>query len=72
MNKEIWLFIFFLGLLFFNWPVLEIFRLSLPYYLFSVWVVFIAVTGLLITLKGKKVSQSGNESLTNSGKNRDV
>ncbi len=59
MNKEIWFFIFFLGLLFFNWPVLEIFRLSLPYYLFIAWAIFIAITGLLITLSRKRAVHRG-------------
>lgn len=49
--KEVLLFLFLLGLLLFNWPLLEIFRLSLPLYLFSGWFIFIVVLGLFISLK---------------------
>lgn len=73
LMKEILLFVFFLGVLFFNWPILEIFRLSLPYYFFSVWAIFIAVTGLLMAFSKKgKTPQGGNGAMTNSEKNRDV
>ncbi len=37
-------------MLLFNWPLLDIFSISLPYYLFSVWGLFIVVVGVLITL----------------------
>jgi hypothetical protein len=47
-NKEIWLFLFFLGVLLFNWPFLSIFGGSLPYYLFIMWGVFIAGAGAII------------------------
>ncbi len=49
MSKEIWPFLFFLGLLFFNWPFLEIFSVSLPKYLFGVWALFIIAIALIIT-----------------------
>lgn len=59
-NKELWPFIFLIGALLFNWPFLEIFSLSLPYYLFGIWGIFIIVTGIIITMvrrpgKGKDV-----------------
>lgn len=66
MNKEVWFFIFFLGMLFFNWPVLEIFRLSLPYYFFSAWAIFIAIIFLLINIRKKALS------LRNMVKKKDV
>jgi hypothetical protein len=47
-TKELWFFLFFLGCLLFNWPVLSIFDLSLPLYLFVLWAVFILVIRLLI------------------------
>jgi len=41
MVKDIWLSLFFLGLLLFSWPFMEIFLNTLPFYLFSAWLVFI-------------------------------
>lgn len=55
-NKELWFFIFFFGVLLFNWPFLEIFDLSLPYYLFVVWGAFIIVVGMVI----KKMNKQGS------------
>jgi hypothetical protein len=46
-SKELWPFLFFLGLLFFNWPLLELVGIPLPYYLYTLWAVFILVVGLL-------------------------
>ncbi|MCL5061977.1 MAG: hypothetical protein M1443_02045 [Nitrospirae bacterium] len=40
-NTEIWLFIFILGLLGLNWPLLEIFRIEVVTYLFVFWALFI-------------------------------
>ncbi|HAK87542.1 MAG: hypothetical protein A2077_00355 [Nitrospirae bacterium GWC2_46_6] len=40
-NTEIWLFIFALGLLGLNWPLLEIFHTDAPAYLFVFWLLFI-------------------------------
>lgn len=47
-NKELWPFLFLLGTLLLNWPFLDIFSLSLPYYLFSVWGLFIAAVGIFV------------------------
>ncbi len=47
-NKELWSFLFLIGTLLFNWPLLDIFSLSLPYYLFIVWGLFIVVVSLSI------------------------
>jgi len=47
-SKELWLFLFLIGILLFNWPLLVIFGLSLPYYLFGVWGIFIIVIGISI------------------------
>lgn len=43
MRNEVSLFIFFIGLFAFNWPLLKIFDLSLPVYLFISWLIFITV-----------------------------
>lgn len=48
-NRELWPFLFFLGTLLLNWPFLDIFSLSLPYYLFGVWGLFIIVMGFFIS-----------------------
>ncbi|MBI5212474.1 MAG: hypothetical protein HY957_03765 [Nitrospirae bacterium] len=40
-NTEIWLFIFALGLLGLNWPLLEIFHTDVVTYLFVFWLLFI-------------------------------
>ncbi len=55
-NKELWFFIFLFGVLLFNWPFLEIFDLSLPYYLFIIWAAFIFVVGMVL----KKMSKQGS------------
>lgn len=47
------MFLFFMGMLLFNWPFLRIFSLSLPYYLFITWGAFIFATGILISIKQK-------------------
>jgi hypothetical protein len=49
-SKELLPFLFLIGMLLFNWPFLDIFSISLPYYLFSVWGLFIVVVGVLITI----------------------
>jgi len=53
-NKEQWAFLFALGTLLFNWPLLDIFSLSLPYYLFGVWGIFIMVMGFFISKTNKQ------------------
>jgi hypothetical protein len=52
-SKEIWPFLFLVGTLLFNWPFLLIFGLSLPYYLFSIWGLFIIVISIFIKKTGK-------------------
>ena len=47
-NREVWVFLFLLGLLLFNWPFLDIFSLSLPYYLFGLWGLFILVARFVV------------------------
>ncbi len=41
MRREIWLFLFLLGVLFFSWPIMSIFKDNLVISLFVVWLVFI-------------------------------
>ena len=43
MKRDIWIFLFLLGILLFTWPVLTIFRDHLALYLFGSWALFIAL-----------------------------
>jgi len=47
-NREVWFFLFIFGTFLFNWPFLEIFYPSLPFYLFGVWALFIVIVKLFI------------------------
>jgi hypothetical protein len=58
-NREIWLFLFLLGTLLFNWPFLSIFSLALPFYLFGLWAVFILVIAVFI----KKTNNRGGHNV---------
>ena len=55
-SKELWPFIFLLGLLAFNYPILDLVKVALPYYLYPAWALFILMIGLLVTLsqRGEK------------------
>ncbi len=50
--KEIWIFLFALGVILFNWPILSIFNYHLSTYLFIAWFIFI----LLIFVATRKSS----------------
>ncbi len=43
MKRDIWVFLFGIGFLLFNGPLLSLFRDSLMYYLFIIWFVFIGL-----------------------------
>ena len=43
MKRDIWILLFVVGLLFFSWPIMSIFRGSLATALFIIWFVFIAL-----------------------------
>lgn len=47
MRKDICIFLFMIGVLLFSWPIMSIFKNSLPAYLFGIWLVFILL--ILIT-----------------------
>jgi len=53
VSKELWAFFFVLGALLFNWPLLSIFDLSMPYYLFGMWGVFIIFVAFFSRLQKK-------------------
>jgi len=42
MRRDVWIFLFVLGVLFFSWPIMSIFENSLVSSLFVIWLVFIA------------------------------
>ncbi len=46
-GKERWVFVFLLGVLVFNWPLLGIFGSSLPYMLYVLWAILIFCIWLL-------------------------
>ncbi|MGD2080881.1 MAG: hypothetical protein PVJ36_07120 [Nitrospirota bacterium] len=54
MNREIWPFLFFLGLALFNWPFLHIFGGELPAYLFGIWALFILAVVVIFKLTGEE------------------
>lgn len=41
MKNELPIFLFIVGLVLFNWPILTIFSSALPFYLFAAWFGFI-------------------------------
>jgi hypothetical protein len=41
MKRDIWIFLFVIGLLFFSWPIMSIFKHSLATSLFIIWLIFI-------------------------------
>jgi hypothetical protein len=43
MIRDIWIFLFALGFILFNWPIISIFSHGLSQYLFITWFVFIAI-----------------------------
>jgi uncharacterized membrane protein len=43
MKRDIWILLFVIGLLFFSWPILSIFKSSLATSLFVNWFLFIAL-----------------------------
>jgi hypothetical protein len=55
MRKDVWIFLFAIGVLLFSWPIMSIFRDGLPTYLFVIWLVFILlifVTSIVSKRKG--------------------
>jgi len=42
-TRDVWLFVFMLGILAFVWPLPEVFRAHAALYLYAVWAAFIAL-----------------------------
>ena len=49
-GKEIWAFVFLLGVVVFNWPLLGIFGSFLPYALYGFWAILIISIVILNTI----------------------
>lgn len=54
MKREIWIFLFALGVLFFSWPIMSIFRENLVIALFVIWIVFILLIFLASIYSGRE------------------
>jgi hypothetical protein len=54
MRRDIWIFLFALGGALFTWPIMSIFRNSLPWYLFLAWLGFIVLTFLATIISEKE------------------
>ena len=52
-SKELWPFIFLLGLLVFNYPIMDLVQVALPYYLYTAWALLILVISLLVTIRAR-------------------
>jgi hypothetical protein len=61
-NTEVWIFIFILGLLGLNWPLLEIFHTDVAEYLFAFWLIFIILIAFAVyRTEDKKAKLRVNE-----------
>lgn len=56
-NRDAWLFVFLLGVLFFNWPLLDAFRDHLPVYLFSSWAGLVLIIAFLAGRNARRPKQ---------------
>lgn len=43
MRRDVWIFLFVVGAIFFSWPIMSIFQDSLVISLFIIWLVFIVL-----------------------------
>ncbi len=53
MAKDIGIFLFLLGIILFNWPIMSIFKYNLSIYLFLAWFVFIVLVFISTVVKKK-------------------
>ena len=45
--KDIWLFLFFFGMLLFGWPMISMFGPHIALYFFSAWIIYIMIIFIL-------------------------
>jgi len=57
MTRDLWFFLFLLGVLFFSWPIMSIFKDNLVISLFIIWFIFIIL--IFITSIFSKSGDSG-------------
>ena len=57
MTRDLWFFLFLLGVLFFSWPIMSIFKDNLVISLFIIWFIFIML--IFITSIFSKNEDSG-------------
>ncbi len=53
------LFVFFIGLLVFNWPLLDIFQGEIVAYIYGVWLLFIATLAIALHRSNRSVKADG-------------
>jgi len=58
MKRDIWIFLFVIGVIFFNWPIISIFGYDLAKYLFLAWILFIALI-FFMSIYSKKWKDGG-------------
>jgi hypothetical protein len=51
-RKELWPFLFFLGVMSVNYPILEMVRIPMPYYLYGTWIGLILVIAVATAIAG--------------------
>lgn len=69
-SRELFVFLFLLGCVLFNWPFLNIFGTWLPYYLFGAWALLIAVMFMVAQLmrrSARKASAQQSSDYQSSG-----
>jgi ABC-type uncharacterized transport system fused permease/ATPase subunit len=54
MRKDIWVFLFFSGMLLFNWPIISIFKDNFTIYPFLVWIILILLIFITTFLTEKE------------------
>ena len=52
-SKELWFFLFMVGLMAFNYPIMDLVKVPLPYYLYAMWALFILIIGALVTMRDR-------------------
>ena len=58
MRRDVWFFLFFIGVLLFGWPLMSIFRHNLVLYLFTTWLLFIVL--IFIATKASEREDGGS------------
>ena len=52
-SKEVWFFLFMLGLMAFSYPIMDLVGVALPYYLYAMWALLILIIGLLAAMQDR-------------------